>query len=81
MSRTRSAQPDPRATLRSGLPDRYLTPDEIAEIFGVPLETVYQWRKKRTGPPGFRIGKHIRYDPADVCTYVASRKDTDQEAA
>ncbi|WP_328396672.1 helix-turn-helix domain-containing protein [Streptomyces sp. NBC_00390] len=81
MSRTRSAQPDSRATLRGGLPDRYLTPDDIAEIFDVPLETVYQWRKKRTGPPGFRIGKHLRYDPADVRAYVTQRKDADQEAA
>ncbi|MFC8263530.1 helix-turn-helix domain-containing protein [Streptomyces sp. NPDC057291] len=77
MSRTRSAQPDPRATLRGGLPDRYLTPDDIAEIFEVPKETVYQWRKKRTGPPGFRIGKHIRYDPAAVHRYVAERMTID----
>ncbi|GAB2772074.1 helix-turn-helix domain-containing protein [Streptomyces daliensis] len=81
MSRTRSARPDPRATLRGGLPDRYLTPDDIAEIFGVPLETVYQWRKKRTGPPGFRIGKHVRYDPADVRTYVTQQKSGDLAAA
>ncbi|MFB7311128.1 helix-turn-helix transcriptional regulator [Streptomyces sp. NPDC056192] len=81
MSRTRSAQPDPRATLYSGLPDRYLTPDDIAEIFGVPLETVYQWRKRRTGPPGFRIGKHVRYDPAEVQTYVRQRKSADRAAA
>ncbi|WP_405934681.1 helix-turn-helix domain-containing protein [Streptomyces longwoodensis] len=73
--------PDPRATLRGGLPDRYLTPDDIAEMFEVPLETVYQWRKKRTGPPGFRIGKHVRYDPADVRAYVAQRKDVDRDAA
>ncbi|WP_328980794.1 helix-turn-helix domain-containing protein [Streptomyces canus] len=56
---------DPRATLPGGLPDRYLTPDDVAAMFEVPLETVYQWRKKRTGPPGFRIGKHLRYDHAD----------------
>ncbi|MFH9329881.1 helix-turn-helix domain-containing protein [Streptomyces althioticus] len=68
------ADSDPRATLRSGLPDRYLTPDDIADMFGVPLETVYQWRKKRTGPPGFRIGKHLRYDPADVRAYVSALK-------
>ncbi|KES06162.1 DNA-binding protein [Streptomyces toyocaensis] len=68
--------PDARATLRRGLPDRYLTPDDIAEIFGVPKETVYQWRKKRIGPSGFRIGKHLRYDPADVHTYVTSRKNS-----
>ncbi|WP_326774111.1 MULTISPECIES: helix-turn-helix transcriptional regulator [unclassified Streptomyces] len=81
MSRTRSARPDPRATLRSGLPDRYLTPEDIAEIFEVPKETVYQWRKKRTGPPGFRIGKHVRYDPADVYAYIAARKNQDASAA
>ncbi|MFJ7964415.1 helix-turn-helix domain-containing protein [Streptomyces sp. NPDC096324] len=81
MSRTRSAQPDPRATLRGGLPDRYLTPDDIAEIFEVPKETVYQWRKKRTGPPGFRIGKHLRYDPADVRAYVTECKTVDPAAA
>jgi predicted DNA-binding transcriptional regulator AlpA len=72
---------DPRAILRSGLPDRYLTADDIAEIFEVPLETVYQWRKKRTGPPGFRIGKYVRYDPADVRAYVTERKTVDQAAA
>ncbi|MFF8928738.1 helix-turn-helix domain-containing protein [Streptomyces longwoodensis] len=74
-------QPGPRAVLRGGLPDRYLTPDDIAALFEVPLETVYQWRKKRSGPPGFRIGKHLRYDPADVRTYVNQRKDADRKAA
>ncbi|NEB30779.1 helix-turn-helix domain-containing protein [Streptomyces sp. SID14446] len=74
-------QTDPRAILGVALPDRYLTPDDIAEIFEVPKETVYQWRKKRTGPPGFRIGKHLRYDPADVLAHVAERKSTGQDDA
>ncbi|MEU8485747.1 helix-turn-helix domain-containing protein [Streptomyces sp. NPDC048641] len=80
MSRTSSAQPDPHSTLRDGLPDRYLTPDDIAEIFDVPLETVYQWRKKRTGPPGFRVGKHLRYDPTAVRSWVADRMTADVAA-
>ncbi|MFJ9905036.1 helix-turn-helix domain-containing protein [Streptomyces sp. NPDC101152] len=75
------AETDPRAILRCGIPDRYLTPDDIAVIFEVPKETVYQWRKKRIGPPGFRIGKYIRYDPADVRAYVAGRKSADIDAA
>ncbi|GGW27010.1 helix-turn-helix domain-containing protein [Streptomyces galilaeus] len=78
---TAGEQTDPRATLRGGLPDRYLTADDIAVIFKVPKETVYQWRRKRVGPPGFRIGKYIRYDPADVLAHVAERKSTDQNAA
>ncbi|WP_405971686.1 helix-turn-helix domain-containing protein [Streptomyces sp. NBC_00988] len=72
---------DPRVILRSGLPDQYLTPDDIATMFKVPKETVYQWHKKRTGPPGFRIGKHLRYDPTDVRTYVTERKTDDQATA
>ncbi|MFJ6831429.1 helix-turn-helix transcriptional regulator [Streptomyces sp. NPDC091209] len=75
------SETDPRAILRGGLPDRYLEPEDIAVIFGVSLETVYQWRKKRTGPPGFRIGKHLRYDPADVRAYVTERKTADQAVA
>ncbi|MFF5572487.1 helix-turn-helix domain-containing protein [Streptomyces luteogriseus] len=81
MSTPSRMQADPRATLRAGLPDRYLTPDDIAEIFEVPLETVYQWRKKRVGPPGFRIGRHLRYDPADVRAYVSDLKKADRHAA
>ncbi|WP_329370189.1 helix-turn-helix domain-containing protein [Streptomyces sp. NBC_00669] len=65
---------DPRATLRSGLPDRYLTPDDICALLSVPLETVYAWRKKRTGPPGFRIGKHLRYDPAAVHRWITEQQ-------
>jgi predicted DNA-binding transcriptional regulator AlpA len=81
MAKPTDLDPDPRATLRGGLPDRYLTPDDIAEMFEVPLETVYQWRKKRTGPRGFRIGKHLRYDPADVWAYVDQRKRAETAAA
>ncbi|MGG2465614.1 helix-turn-helix domain-containing protein [Streptomyces sp. RGM 3693] len=76
----KSERSDPRAILRSGLPDRYLVPEDIAEMFEVPLETVYQWRKKRVGPPGFRVGKHVRYDPADVRAWVMKRKAADAAA-
>ncbi|MEE1929461.1 helix-turn-helix domain-containing protein [Streptomyces sp. TRM 70351] len=62
--------PDPRATLCGGLPDRYLTPEDLASLLAVPVETVYAWRRKRTGPPGFRVGKHLRYDPAAVHAWI-----------
>ncbi|WP_328447609.1 helix-turn-helix domain-containing protein [Streptomyces sp. NBC_00386] len=45
------------------LPERYLTPADVAELLGVPVETLYQWRRKRSGPPAFRVGRHLRYDP------------------
>ncbi|MYS22054.1 Helix-turn-helix domain-containing protein [Streptomyces sp. DvalAA-14] len=53
------------------LPDHFLTPEELAEILRLPsVETVYAWRKKRTGPPGFRAGKHLRYDPEAVRAWI-----------
>ncbi|WP_424862145.1 helix-turn-helix domain-containing protein [Streptomyces sp. MMS24-I29] len=61
------------------LPARYLTPDDLAALLSIPLETVYAWRKKRTGPPGFRIGKHLRYDPAAVHAWINTL--TEHEAA
>ncbi|MEU4999411.1 helix-turn-helix domain-containing protein [Streptomyces sp. NPDC021622] len=80
MSTPSRTSPDPLATLRAGLPDRYLTPEDVASLFSVPLETVYQWRKKRTGPPGFRVGKYVRYDPTAVRDWTTQRMATDTAA-
>ena len=44
----------------------------LADYLGVPVQTVYQWRTKRYGPKGLRVGKHIRYRPADVEEWLAS---------
>jgi excisionase family DNA binding protein len=57
------------------LPARYFTPADVAELLGVPLDTVYQWRYKRTGPPGFRVGRHLRYDPRAVSQWIAELAD------
>ncbi len=57
----------------AALPARYLSPEDVAALFAVPLETVYQWRRKHTGPPGFRVGRHVRYDPAAVAQWVADQ--------
>ncbi|MFR9800430.1 helix-turn-helix domain-containing protein [Streptomyces sp. MS06] len=36
------------------------------------VETVYQWRRKGVGPRGFRVGRHLRFDPEDVSAWVES---------
>ncbi|MGW0560887.1 helix-turn-helix transcriptional regulator [Streptomyces sp. NPDC003016] len=71
---------DPTAALRAGLPDRYLTPEDVAALLAVSIETVYGWRKKRCGPPGFRVGKHVRYDPTAVQSWIADRMAEDDAA-
>jgi predicted DNA-binding transcriptional regulator AlpA len=57
----------------SELPNRFLTPEDLVEMFELPsVETVYQWRRKDTGPRGFRVGRHLRFDPNDVRIWVDS---------
>ncbi|MGW1811600.1 helix-turn-helix transcriptional regulator [Streptomyces sp. NPDC002078] len=62
------------AAAPGALPTRFLTPDDLVEMFELPsVETVYQWRRKRTGPRGFRVGRHLRFDPDDVRAWVDSQ--------
>lgn len=56
----------------SPLPTRYLTPRDLADLLGVPQATIYQWRYQRIGPRGFRVGRHLRYDPKAVREWIDS---------
>jgi len=52
------------------LPDRLLTVKDLAKYLGVPATTLYQWRYRREGPRGFRVGRHIRYQLCDVTEWI-----------
>lgn len=52
------------------IPDRLWTVDEVSEYLGVPVETLYTWRKRKYGPPAARVGRHLRYDQAEVRAWV-----------
>jgi hypothetical protein len=57
------------------MPDSLWTPTEVAAYLNVPIQTLYQWRRKRTGPPGRRVGRHLRYDPVAVRAWFADPDD------
>lgn len=40
--------------------------EQASEYLGVPIATLYRWRHVGTGPKAFRVGRHLRYDPATV---------------
>jgi excisionase family DNA binding protein len=50
-----------------------LTTDELAAYLDVPVATIYAWRYHRTGPPGFRIGRYVRYRRRDVEEWLRGR--------
>ena len=48
----------------------FLTADAVAELTGLSLETLAQWRSQRRGIPYLKIGRVVRYDPSDVQNYL-----------
>lgn len=57
-----------------------LTVDEVAAYLGVPVKTLYDWRCKSYGPPGMRLGRHLRYRPADVEKWLDAITDSPDAA-
>jgi predicted DNA-binding transcriptional regulator AlpA len=53
--------------------DRLWTVRDVSAFLGVPVGTLYQWRYMRIGPPAYRVGRHIRYDPAAVRTWLSTQ--------
>ena len=50
-----------------------LSPSELAELLRIPVSTLYNWRYNRLGPPGFRVGRHLRYRREDVDQWLNER--------
>jgi predicted DNA-binding transcriptional regulator AlpA len=43
---------------------------EVAECLALSPRTVRRWRSKGTGPGWFRVGRVVRYDPAEVYRWL-----------
>jgi len=59
-----SSAAEPQPTLPEC--DRLWTIIEVSSFLGIPVSTLHQWRYLGQGPEAFRVGKHLRYDPARV---------------
>ena len=53
--------------------DQLLTVEDLAGFLDVPVATVYAWRHRRQGPPGFRVGRHLRFRWSDVERWIDER--------
>jgi excisionase family DNA binding protein len=53
--------------------DRLLSVEDLADYLEVPVATVYAWRYRRQGPPGFRVGRHLRFRRSDIEQWIAEQ--------
>lgn len=58
----------------------FMSPEELAAYFGVPVASVYGWRYKGAGPPAFKVGRHVRYRIADVEKWLEAQADQPRSA-
>lgn len=62
--------------------DRLLTVMDLADYLGVPVATIYAWRYRGEGPPGFRVGRHVRFRRRDVEEWIKRQlKDASRSAS
>ncbi|NIA03350.1 MAG: helix-turn-helix domain-containing protein [Nitrospirae bacterium] len=53
--------------------DRLLTVEDLADDLGVPVATIYAWRYRRQGPPGFQVGRRLRFRRGDIDRWISDR--------
>jgi excisionase family DNA binding protein len=66
-----------------GAPTRLLTADDVAELTGLSVETLAQWRSQKKGMPYVKISRNcVRYRQSDLDGWLAERiVRTDEDAS
>jgi excisionase family DNA binding protein len=49
--------------------------DALAQYLGVPVATIYTWRKNGHGPKAFRVGRHLRWRESEVQAWLERQRD------
>ena len=52
----------------------FLTQHELAELLQLPERTLEDWRLTHAGPPYMKLGRHVRYDIADVLAWAKEKR-------
>jgi excisionase family DNA binding protein len=55
--------------------DPLRTTEWLAGYVAVPVQTIYQWRLKGTGPRAIKVGKHLRFRQTDVDAWLEAHSD------
>lgn len=70
-----------RITMDNVGDDKWLSRQELANRYGLPVKTLAQWATKGTGPRYARMGRHVRYRLSDIIDWETSRVDELRDTA
>jgi predicted DNA-binding transcriptional regulator AlpA len=62
---------------RGSLIPPMVTTKELAELIGVPVATLNNWRSIGRGPRSFRLGRAVKYSLADVAAWIEQQQQAD----
>ena len=55
--------------------DELLTVEEVADILGVKVRTVYEYRNRGAGPLSWRAGKRLVFPRSGVDAYLVRKRE------
>jgi len=61
--------------MSTGTVERLMSIDDVAQMLGIPVRTLYWWRTTGKGPRGIRVGRWVRYRRADVEAWLEQQAD------
>ncbi|MGD9610281.1 MAG: helix-turn-helix transcriptional regulator [Desulfovibrionaceae bacterium] len=53
---------------------KYLRPQEVAAVYGLPVRTLELWRQEARGPRYSKAGKYVLYGVSDLETWLSERQ-------
>ena len=54
----------------------FLTPREAAELLGLPVRRLADYRRRRKGPPYHKFGRQVRYHLQDLVEWAETHGDS-----
>ncbi|MGN6035061.1 helix-turn-helix transcriptional regulator [Brevibacterium casei] len=58
--------------------EKIFSRQDLAERYGVPVQTISIWKQKGYGPRSFRAGKYTRYRLSDILAWEESQVDASE---
>jgi helix-turn-helix protein len=61
--------------------DRWISRQDLADRYGLPLKTPAEWASKGTGPRYAKFGRHVRYRMSDVMSWERAQLTEDKRSS